>query len=177
MAKATYVKLGTFGMLRRQTFQQVRTYNQVRTTQVTASQQLWRVAGVGAVVGLGLVAVDGLRESYVNVTVFFRWVSCVLVIIIFWHKNSMILLIVFCVLSNAFSVCFRSAVGAYPSYVAARVTQTYGYVATGLAMTAGVATYIARSPTLFYRFASVNPYVMLFGTMAGTIGMCAWCSM
>jgi hypothetical protein len=50
-------------------------------------------------------------------------------------------------------------------------TQTYGYVAGGLGMTAAFATHIARSPHLYYRIATVNPMVMLVGTLAGTIGM------
>lgn len=58
----------------------------------------------------------------------------------------------------------------YPSYVAQRIASTYGYVVAGLGMTAGFAQYILRSG-LYYRVASMNPMVMLVGTMAGTIGM------
>lgn len=58
----------------------------------------------------------------------------------------------------------------YPSYVAQRVASTYGYVVAGLGMTAGFAQYILRSG-LYYRVASMNPMIMLVGTMAGTIGM------
>ena len=58
-----------------------------------------------------------------------------------------------------------------------RITKTYGYVVGSLGMTAGFATYILRSG-MAYRFAAMNPFVMLGVTMAGTIGVyecvCVW---
>eukprot|EP00124_Ichthyophonus_hoferi_P002551 Ihof_evm3s178 gene=Ihof_evmTU3s178 len=64
--------------------------------------------------------------------------------------------------------------GTYPSYVSERITKTYGYVAGGLGLTAGVATYIFRSG-LYYRLMNVNPYAMLIGTAVGTIGSMIAC--
>jgi hypothetical protein len=52
------------------------------------------------------------------------------------------------------------------------IFQTYGYVVGGIGITAAFATAIARTPSLYYRIASVNPIAMMLGTVAGVIGTC-----